>query len=867
MTLISRQPSTPRDPDDPAPRFASNHGVWPLLAAMFILTLVIDVVGLTSETSALLQGQRIGSESLVVQRIWTSLLILALLIILGVVALALHRRYRRDYARWSEDLAEIRAAGRLRAAVGAVPALIWQTDNTGACCDCSASWLAFTGRTLEQEQGLGWSEGVHPDDRAACLESFHRAFESRTPFRVEYRLLRADGEYRWLVAEGRPFNDADSRFLGFITSCVDITSLREFEATHRELHAALTTALEGVATLDAAGRYLSVNTAYADALGMSPESMIGRSWEFTLAPDDVDRVRAAWHAMREAGHVEIEARGRRADGSLFPKRISMIVRRDGLNNFAGHYCLVKDLSERADSVRSRLVSARFDTLADNSPVGIFYTDPRGEAIHVNAAIARFTGMDLARLLGAGWIDAVHHADRDRVRAEWAEFVALRSHLRTEFRFETPGSRTTWVYALASPVVDTDGSLIGFIGTHTDITALKDTQTRLSAVSSFNAGLLANLGCAVFAFDHSGVVTVFNRAAEAMLGYSADEVIGVATPALWHDAADFLIAFRAQFGPDAGFSTPASPLQRIATPQHTIGRECVFLRRDGSTLVVQLTLTLLLNDAGAVAGFLGSAVDMTDIRRAHDGIAAALSVAEHQRQRESLLRRELDHRVRNNLAALTGLTGLYSRSGRSGDDVASALRGKFLALNEVHDLIARSRNRSITLNEVLARLLTALVVPGRRPHINIRGPRTDLPASQAGAFAMILHELITNSLKHGGLAAPDGSIVIDWYRAPSLHGELLVLDWTESGSTADTPQHGSGVGLGLIRGLARSELQGEAEITLSPSGLSCRINALLHDSDPAATTQPPTRVPVTSPSLAPAQAPTAADRSCLPEAVS
>lgn len=103
------------------------------------------------------------------------------------------------------------------------PILSWRA-NTEALCDYfNDRWLAFRGRTMEQEYGNGWAEGVHPDDFDYCLKIFLDGFNSRKIFEMEYRLMRHDGVYRWIFDRGVPFVDDNNRFAGYIGSCVDIT--------------------------------------------------------------------------------------------------------------------------------------------------------------------------------------------------------------------------------------------------------------------------------------------------------------------------------------------------------------------------------------------------------------------------------------------------------------------------------------------------------------------------------------------------------------------------------------------------------------------------------------------------------------------
>jgi PAS domain S-box-containing protein len=110
------------------------------------------------------------------------------------------------------------------------PILIWRANVLAECDYFNERWLAFRGRTLEQEYGNGWASGVHPEDFDRCLNVYLTAFHAREVFEMEYRLMRHDGVYRWLFDRGVPFETEDGRFAGYIGSCVDVTD--RVEAQH-----------------------------------------------------------------------------------------------------------------------------------------------------------------------------------------------------------------------------------------------------------------------------------------------------------------------------------------------------------------------------------------------------------------------------------------------------------------------------------------------------------------------------------------------------------------------------------------------------------------------------------------------------------
>jgi PAS domain S-box-containing protein len=114
--------------------------------------------------------------------------------------------------------------------------MIWRSGVDASCDYFNHTWLAFTGRTLEQEKGDGWAQGVHPDDLDRCVKHYLDHFYRREAFEMEYRLRRHDGVYRWIFDRGVPFTDDSGTFAGFIGSCVDVDERRRAQETQEQHH-------------------------------------------------------------------------------------------------------------------------------------------------------------------------------------------------------------------------------------------------------------------------------------------------------------------------------------------------------------------------------------------------------------------------------------------------------------------------------------------------------------------------------------------------------------------------------------------------------------------------------------------------------
>lgn len=186
-------------------------------------------------------------------------------------------------------------------------------------------------------------------------------------------------------------------------------------------------------------------------------------------------------------------------------------------------------------------------------------------------------------------------------------------------------------------------------------------------------------------------------------------------------------------------------------------------------------------------------------------------------RAELLTNELAHRIKNILAVVIALV---SQSLRQASDLAGAqvaISNRLLALSRAQDLITQSGDGPVSLRRVVEDIAEIQEGPARR--ISITGPDVDLSAKSALAFAMALHELSTNAIKHGALASLGGTVSIAW----TVHEQLLDMQWVEAGGAAVQAPERTGFGSKLMRGLAR-DLGGTPKTEYFPAGVQWRLQA-------------------------------------------
>src|SRR5438094_2121049 len=222
-----------------------------------------------------------------------------------------------------EELRESEA--RFRTVADAAPVLIWMSGPDKLCTFFNKGWLDFTGRKLEQELGNGWTEGVHADDFAHCVDIYKNSFDARQSFTMEYRLRRNDGEYRWVLDSGTPRFASDGAFLGYIGSCIDIT---ERKRTEEQFRLVLDAVPNAMIMVDSAGIINFASASTATVFGYSLSELIGSNIE-TLIPE---RFRDRHGGYRKGFHSQPSSRsmgagrdlfGRRKDGSEFPVEVGL----------------------------------------------------------------------------------------------------------------------------------------------------------------------------------------------------------------------------------------------------------------------------------------------------------------------------------------------------------------------------------------------------------------------------------------------------------------------------------------------------------------------------------------------------------------
>ena len=312
--------------------------------------------------------------------------------------------------------------------------------------------------------------------------------------------------------------------------------------------------------------------------------------------------------------------------------------------------------------------------------------------------------------------------------------------------------------------------------------------RNHAVAHRLAAIVEGSDDAIISKNLEGIVATWNKGAERIFGYAAEEIIGKSITILI---------------PADRENEEVLILERIRRGERIDHYDTVRVRKDGSLIDISLTVSPIRDEEGKVIGASKIARDVTERKRQEKFI--------------TLLSHEVDHRAKNLLAVVQAAVTLTT--GNSAEQVKAAISGRIHALANAHNLLALSHWEGAPLNTIIQQELE--VYCGEKDcRAEITCPDKMLGPQAAQSIAIVLHELVTNAAKYGALSVRSGRVRVECSLKPN---QDLLIHWTETEGPKVMPPSREGFGTRAIKMLIHNQLQGDVNFNWHPTGLACVID--------------------------------------------
>ncbi len=363
-----------------------------------------------------------------------------------------------------------------------VPAMIWISGADSLATYFNRGWLDFTGRTLEQELGNGWGEGVHSDDRQRSLDTYLSSFHSRQPYKMEYRLRRADGKFRWILSHGVPRIGDQGEFEGYVGSCVDITEQRTVEEIRSRLAAIVESSEDAIISKDFNGVITSWNASAERIFGYTEKDAVGKSITLIIPPELQGEETQILQRLRAGERIEhFETERLTKDKKRITVSLTISPVKDASGRMVGASKTARDvtqlkqvelaLRESEQRMRFSLEAANFGSWSWDILTGKVQWSENMERIHGQSA-GSFAGNF------ESFVQCIRQEDRSQVKEAIQRALAGDGRYHTEYRQAREDGTVGWMEARGQVIRDASGRPLRLMGVCMDVSERKGAEEAL-----------------------------------------------------------------------------------------------------------------------------------------------------------------------------------------------------------------------------------------------------------------------------------------------------------------------------------------------------------------------------------------------------
>lgn len=727
----------------------------------------------------------------------------------------------------------------LRLALSVAKLGSWERDIKTGVMTCSPAYLANLGLAPDTPMTFTRLQQIrHPDDAALVDRTIAEAIAQKSDYDVSYRVTRSDGSIGRVMARGRAIyeNGEAVRMIGVTMDMTeqgyareimqDVQRRQEFllglNDRLRDLEDPLAIMSNATASLS---RFLNADRigygwigAHGELIGWESRKDRSQGTAISYALQSfgaalVDQLQAGQIVIvkdiatdpvidpdAKAFYDKLEAqtviliplvKAEHLDALLYiaSRHPGRLLQETGLAEDVAERTW--DAVERAQAViRVRESQTRMRIIAETLPALVWIINSNLELLYANARWATFSGLSEEDSLGHSWMKVMHPDDVARVVKDIDIWRKDESPFTVELRYRTLDGVYRWHLVRAEPLHDSHGKFQGWSGTSIDIHDLKETEEALRRNGTQLRLALQAAHMGVWSWDaKTDSVTISDRAAEI---------------------------FSVEPAPNMTWSTLLNRLDRRDLPQISAATERSIA--SGELYNVEFRLVsgeiapqswvasqgqVTYSPDGTVLGMTGVVQDITDRKEAEE--------------RQSLLIRELHHRVKNTLATVQAIVGSTARTASSIEDFYQAFVGRIVSLARTHNLLTEDLWQKASLSDLVNNELG----PYDNEHRNriiIEGYDIELPSEAAVPIGMAIHELTTNAAKHGALSTFGGQVEVHWKLTRQDDKPILNFSWEERGGPPVAVPTRQGFGSRLLQRVLSTQLQADVHMDFAPEGL-------------------------------------------------
>ncbi|BAY31849.1 two-component hybrid sensor and regulator [Nostoc carneum NIES-2107] len=494
------------------------------------------------------------------------------------------------------------------------PVAIFRFDSQINCVYVNNRWSQITGRSTEAAMGRKWLEAIHPEDRDRIGKEWAEWAQTYKPgeiFKNQGRHIWPDGRITWFDSYVLPETNSEGKIIGYIGTIVDITDRKEAEIALQESERRYATLAEaapvGIYRFDAEGNCVYVNEIWSEMTGRPTQEALGQEWIKALHPDDREQILTATStAVAQKNKKNSEGRHLKPDGSISWFYSQMVPEIAANGNLLGYIGTLTDITVRKDAeIALKESERRYATLTEAAPVAIFRFNVAGDCIYVNERWSEMTGRPAESALGMGWVDTLHPDDRDLILSQWGEKFQQQGFYENEGRCLRPDGTIISYYCQVIPETNFNGSVIGYIGTMTDITARKAVEEALKESERRYATLAEAVPVGIVRFDAQGNCIYVNERWCEMTGQPTQAALGMGYLDVLHpEDRDQLLMEWSQW-------------VQLSQPRRLFQKEGKYIRPDGNINWFSGYALPEINPEGNVVGYVGTLTDITERKRNED----------------------------------------------------------------------------------------------------------------------------------------------------------------------------------------------------------------------------------------------------------